>query len=56
MDLFASFSELPAILKVAVPILLILFIGAIVRRVMKVVIIIGLVILFIMFVYPLFDY
>lgn len=56
MDLFASLGELPAILKVALPILLILFIGAVVRKVMKFVVIIGLIILFIMFVYPLFDY
>ncbi|MCB0711654.1 MAG: hypothetical protein KDD67_04920 [Ignavibacteriae bacterium] len=56
MDILESLGTLPAILKVALPILLIFLIGAIVKKVMKFVIIIALIILGIVFIYPLFDY
>lgn len=56
MEWTQSLAGLPDVLKVLLPLLLILFIGALVKRVFKFVVIIGLVILFILFVYPLFDY
>ncbi len=56
MEWTEALKNLPDILKVLLPILLILFVGALVKRVLKFVVIIGLVILFILFVYPLFEY
>lgn len=55
-DVLTTISGLPAILKIALPILLIFLVGAIVKKVIRYAVIIGLVILFILFVYPLFDY
>lgn len=54
--LMESLQSLPAILKVALPILIIFLVGAIARRLMKVVVIVALIILGIVFVYPLFDF
>ena len=56
VDIFTSIGSLPAVLKVALPILVILLIGAVVKKVMKFVLIIALVILAIVFIYPLFDF
>lgn len=54
--ILASLQELPAILKIALPILLIFLVGAIVKRLLKYVLIIAVVILAIVFVYPLFNF
>ena len=51
-----SVRSLPAILKVALPVLMIFLVGAIVKRLIKYVLIIALLILAIVFVYPLFDF
>ncbi len=54
--IFGSLQELPAILKIALPILLIFLVGAIVKRLLKFVLIIAVVILAIVFIYPLFNF
>ncbi len=56
MEFFSSFGELPAVLKVALPLLLIFMIGAFVKRLMKFVLLIAILILAIVFLYPLFDF
>lgn len=53
---FESIRELPAVLKVALPILLIFLVGAAVKRVLKFVVLIAVVILAIVFIYPLFNF
>ncbi|MCE2503704.1 MAG: hypothetical protein J4G05_06570 [Chlorobi bacterium] len=56
MDILEALRSLPAILKIALPILLIFLIGAIVKKLVKYIIIIALLIGAILFIYPLFDY
>lgn len=56
MDIIESLRTLPAILKIALPILLIFLVGAIVKKFIKLVFIVALIILAILFIYPLFDY
>lgn len=56
MDIFSSLSQLPAVLKVALPLLCIFLIGAFVKRLMKFVLLLAVLILGIIFLYPLFNF
>lgn len=56
MDILSTIGSLPAILKIALPVLLIFLIGAVVKKLMKVVLFVAVIILAIVFIYPLFDF
>jgi hypothetical protein len=49
-------SGIPTVVKVLLPLLVILMIGGLVRRLLKFAVLVGLLILFVLFVYPLFDF